>query len=74
MALAPLLCAGLIGWRSLGIAGPGPRLGIYGFGAAGHIVAQVARWQGREVYAFTRPGDAATQAFARRASPSRHSA
>jgi propanol-preferring alcohol dehydrogenase len=64
VALAPLLCAGLIGWRSLGIAGPGPRLGIYGFGAAGHIVAQVARWQGREVYAFTRPGDAATQAFA----------
>jgi propanol-preferring alcohol dehydrogenase len=64
VALAPLLCAGLIGWRSLGIAGPAPRLGIYGFGAAGHIVAQVARWQGREVYAFTRPGDAATQAFA----------
>ena len=64
-ALAPLLCAGLIGWRSLAIAGAGERLGIYGFGAAGHIVAQVARWQGRAVYAFTRPGDVATQAFAR---------
>lgn len=65
VALAPLLCAGLIGWRSLGIAGPGKRIGIYGFGAAGHIVAQVAAWQGRTVYAFTRPGDATTQAFAR---------
>jgi propanol-preferring alcohol dehydrogenase len=65
VALAPLLCAGLIGWRSLKIAGEGRRLGIFGFGAAGHIVAQVARWQGREVYAFTRPGDGATQAFAR---------
>ncbi len=65
VSLAPLLCAGLIGWRSLKIAGPGRRLGIYGFGAAGHIVAQVARWQGREVYAFTRPGDTTTQAFAR---------
>jgi alcohol dehydrogenase, propanol-preferring len=65
MALAPLLCAGLIGWRSLVIAGEAPRLGIYGFGAAGHIVAQVARWQGREVYAFTKPGDTAAQAFAR---------
>jgi propanol-preferring alcohol dehydrogenase len=64
-ALAPLLCAGLIGWRSLRLAGPGHALGIYGFGAAGHIVAQVARWQGRSVYAFTRPGDLATQAFAR---------
>ena len=64
-ALAPLLCAGLIGWRSLKIAGSGKTLGIYGFGAAGHIVAQVARWQGRSVYAFTRPGDVATQAFAR---------
>jgi propanol-preferring alcohol dehydrogenase len=58
VALAPLLCAGLIGWRSLRLAGPGHALGIYGFGAAGHIVAQVARkWQGRSVYAFTRPGD-----------------
>jgi propanol-preferring alcohol dehydrogenase len=63
--LAPLLCAGLIGWRSLKIAGDARRLGIYGFGAAGHIVAQVAKWQGREVFAFTRPGDTATQDFAR---------
>jgi propanol-preferring alcohol dehydrogenase len=66
VALAPLLCAGLIGWRSLAIAGPGSRLGLYGFGAAAHIVAQVARWQGRSVFAFTRPGDLASQAFARR--------
>jgi len=65
VSLAPLLCAGLIGWRSLKIAGDGKRLGIYGFGAAGHIVAQVAQWQGRDVFAFTRPGDTATQAFAR---------
>jgi alcohol dehydrogenase, propanol-preferring len=65
VALAPLLCAGLIGWRSLAIAGPGKRLGLYGFGAAAHIVAQIARWQGRSVFAFTRPGDVATQAFAR---------
>ncbi len=64
-SLAPLLCAGLIGWRSLKIAGEGKKLGLYGFGAAAHIVAQIARWQGRTVYAFTRPGDAATQAFAR---------
>jgi propanol-preferring alcohol dehydrogenase len=64
-ALAPLLCAGLIGWRSLGIAGAGAKLGLYGFGAAAHIVAQVAQWQGRSVFAFTRPGDAATQSFAR---------
>jgi propanol-preferring alcohol dehydrogenase len=63
--LAPLLCAGLIGWRSLKIAGDGKRLGIYGFGAAGHIVAQVARWQRRSVFAFTRPGDKKTQIFAR---------
>ena len=63
--LAPLLCAGLIGHRSLRMAGEAERLGLYGFGAAAHIVAQVARWQGREVYAFTRPGDAAAQAFAR---------
>jgi propanol-preferring alcohol dehydrogenase len=61
---APLLCAGLIGYRSLVAAGDGRRLGIYGFGAAAHIVCQVAVWQGREVYAFTRPGDAAAQAFA----------
>lgn len=65
ISLAPLLCAGLIGWRSLAIAGPGKRLGIYGFGAAGHILAQVALFQGRSVYAFTRPGDTTTQAFAR---------
>ncbi len=65
VALAPLLCAGLIGWRSLTIAGDGRRLGLYGFGAAAHIVAQVAKWQGRSVYGFTRPGDVATQAFAR---------
>jgi propanol-preferring alcohol dehydrogenase len=65
VSLAPLLCAGLIGWRSLKIAGHGKKLGIYGFGAAGHIVAQVAKWQGREVYAFTRPGDTGTQEFAK---------
>ena len=64
-ALAPLLCAGLIGWRALGIAGEARNLGLYGFGAAAHILAQVARWQGRSVYAFTRPGDAAAQDFAR---------
>jgi len=63
--LAPLLCAGLIGWRSLVIAGGGKKLGLYGFGAAAHIVAQVAKWQGRSVFAFTRPGDVATQNFAR---------
>jgi propanol-preferring alcohol dehydrogenase len=61
---APLLCAGLIGYRSLMAAGDAKRLGIYGFGAAAHIVTQVARWQGREVYAFTKPGDVAGQAFA----------
>jgi len=66
IALAPLLCAGLIGWRSLVIAGAGKHLGLYGFGAAAHILAQVADWQARKVYAFTQPGDAATQAFARR--------
>ncbi|CAD6555005.1 putative alcohol dehydrogenase AdhA [Paraburkholderia hiiakae] len=63
---APLLCAGLIGYRSLAMAGDGRRIGIYGFGAAAHIVAQVARHQGRTVYAFTRPGDTAAQQFARR--------
>ena len=62
---APLLCAGLIGYRSLVKAGEARRLGIYGFGAAAHIVAQVARHQGREVFAFTRPGDTAAQDFAR---------
>ncbi len=61
---APLLCAGLIGYRSLVMAGEGERLGIYGFGAAAHIVAQVARWQGRKVYAFTRAGDAVARRFA----------
>src|SRR6202795_40990 len=66
VSIAPLLCAGLIGWRSLVMAGNAERLGIYGFGAAGHIVAQIARWQGRSVYAFTRSGDVAAQDFARR--------
>ena len=66
VALAPLLCAGLLGWRSLVIAGQGKTLGLYGFGAAAHIVAQVAKWQGRTVFAFTRPGDVAAQAFALR--------
>jgi propanol-preferring alcohol dehydrogenase len=65
VALAPLLCAGLIGWRSLVIAGEGKKIGLYGFGAAAHIIAQVAKWQGRSVFAFTRPGDAAAQTFAR---------
>jgi alcohol dehydrogenase, propanol-preferring len=65
VALAPLLCAGLIGWRSYRMAGPGKTLGIYGFGAAAHILCQVAVWQGRRVHAFTRAGDAAAQAFAR---------
>jgi alcohol dehydrogenase, propanol-preferring len=65
VALAPLLCAGLIGWRSLKLAGDGEKLGLYGFGAAAHIVAQVAKWRGRSVFAFTRPRDGATQAFAR---------
>jgi propanol-preferring alcohol dehydrogenase len=64
-ALAPLLCAGLIGWRSLVMAGEGRTLGLYGFGAAGHIVLQVAKWQGRRVLAFTRPGGMAAQKFAR---------
>lgn len=65
VSAAPLLCAGLIGWRSLVIAGNAERLGIYGFGAAGHIVAQIAAWQGRSVFAFTRAGDVAAQNFAR---------
>jgi len=63
---APLLCAGLIGYRSLVAAGEAKRLGIYGFGAAAHIVAQVARHQGREVFAFTRPDDGVAQAMALR--------
>jgi len=62
---APLLCAGLIGYRSLRLAGDGERLGLYGFGASAHIVAQVARYEGRRVFAFTRAGDEAAQAFAR---------
>jgi propanol-preferring alcohol dehydrogenase len=62
---APLLCAGLIGYRALRLAGDGERLGLYGFGAAAHEIAQVARWQGRRVFAFTRPADADGQAFAR---------
>jgi propanol-preferring alcohol dehydrogenase len=61
---APLLCAGLIGYRALGLAGDAERLGIYGFGAAAHIVCQVARHEGRRVFAFTRAGDRAAQAFA----------
>jgi alcohol dehydrogenase, propanol-preferring len=63
-ALAPLLCAGLIGWRSLSFAGNAKTLGLYGFGAAAHIIVQVAHKQGRQVFAFTRPGDAAAQSFA----------
>jgi propanol-preferring alcohol dehydrogenase len=66
VACAPLLCAGLIGYRSLRKAGDARRLGIYGFGAAAHIVTQVARFEGREVFAFTRPGDTTAQGFARR--------
>jgi propanol-preferring alcohol dehydrogenase len=65
VSAAPLMCAGLIGYRALAMAGDARRLGLYGFGAAAHIVAQVARHQGRSVYAFTRPGDAIAQRFAR---------
>ena len=61
---APLLCAGLIGYRSLAAAGDAQRLGLYGFGAAAHLISQVARYQGRRVFAFTRPGDAAGRTFA----------
>ncbi len=64
VAAAPLMCAGLIGWRSLKAAGDGRRIGLYGFGAAAHILAQVLRWQGREVYAFTRAGDIGAQQLA----------
>lgn len=64
IAAAPLLCAGLIGWRSLKMAGKASRVGLYGFGAAAHIIAQVCRWQGRQVYAFTQKGDTAAQAHA----------
>ncbi len=63
-AAAPLLCAGLIGWRALKAAGPALRLGLYGFGAAAHIVAQIARAQGQQVFAFVRPGDSRAGAFA----------
>lgn len=65
VALAPLLCAGLIGYRCLRAAGDAARLGIYGFGAAAHIVTQLARHEGRRVFAFTRPGDDSAQRFAR---------
>jgi len=62
---APLLCAGLIGWRALRMAGDAGKVGFYGFGAAAHILSQIAVWQGRDVYAFTKPGDVAGQDFAR---------
>ena len=65
VAAAPLLCAGLIGWRSLTAAGAGAAIGLYGFGAAAHVIAQICRWQNRRVFAFTRRGDAAAQTFAR---------
>ena len=65
LEVAPLLCAGLIGYRALRFAGDGARLGLYGFGASAHIIAQVARHQGRRVFAFTRPGDEEGQQFAR---------
>jgi len=65
LEVAPLLCAGLIGYRALRLTGESDRLGLYGFGASAHVVAQVARHQGRRVFAFTRAGDAETQAFAR---------
>jgi alcohol dehydrogenase, propanol-preferring len=64
MEVAPLLCAGLIGYRALGMTGDAKRLGLYGFGSSAHIIAQVARHQGRRVFAFTRPGDTSTQTFA----------
>lgn len=64
LEVAPLLCAGLIGYRALGMTGEAERLGLYGFGSSAHIIAQVARFQGRRVFAFTRPGDESTQAFA----------
>jgi propanol-preferring alcohol dehydrogenase len=64
--LAPLLCDGLIGWRSLRMAGEAERLGVYGFGAAAHIITQVAKWEGRRLFAFTRAADVESQSFARR--------
>ncbi|MDD9732368.1 zinc-dependent alcohol dehydrogenase family protein [Mameliella sp. AT18] len=66
VALAPLLCAGLIGYRTLKLAGPTRRIGIYGFGAAAHILCQLCTWQGQQVYAFTRPGDDKARDFALR--------
>lgn len=66
VAAAPLMCAGLIGWRALKLAGEGRCIGLYGFGAAAHLLAQLLRWQGRAVYAFTRAGDTAAQHYARR--------
>lgn len=66
LSMAPLLCAGLIGYRTWRLAGQAERVGLYGFGAAAHILAQILRIQGKRVYAFTRPGDERTQAFARR--------
>jgi len=65
VSLAPLLCAGLIGWRSLKKAGEARKIGLYGFGAAAHIITQICTWQGRQVYAFTRPGDTQAQTFAK---------
>jgi propanol-preferring alcohol dehydrogenase len=65
LQVAPLLCAGLIGYRALAMTGDAPRIGLYGFGSAAHIIAQVAQYQGRSVFAFTRPGDTQRQAFAR---------
>jgi propanol-preferring alcohol dehydrogenase len=65
VAAAPLLCAGLIGWRSLCAAGRGETIGLFGFGAAAHVIAQICRWQNRRVFAFTREGDTAAQTFAR---------
>ena len=65
LAVAPLLCAGLIGFRALRLAGDGERVGLYGFGASAHVVAQVAIAEGRSVFALTRPGDRETQSFAR---------
>ncbi|MHB1571726.1 MAG: alcohol dehydrogenase catalytic domain-containing protein, partial [Solirubrobacteraceae bacterium] len=62
---APLLCGGMIGWRALRMCGDAARVGMYGFGSAAHQICQVAAYQGREVYAFTRPGDASGQQFAR---------
>ncbi len=62
---APLLCAGLIGWRAMRMTGTAQKIGFYGFGASAHIMAQIATWQGREIYAFTQPGDTERQAFAR---------